>query len=287
MDAEDRVSIPRPRREVRTRVTRVENGSRSDAMDGVVGEEPLEMRVRAGAERRTLGVTMRTPGNDFDLVAGFLKSEGIVNGRDDISAIRYCTDPDVDEAQMYNIVTADLAMPRLPAGIPERRYSAGSACGVCGVGTLEELSLEGHEPLTSDVRVTPSTVYSLPDRLRERQALFGSTGGLHAAGLFDRDGELLEVREDVGRHNALDKLLGRALLDGLPLEDSVVMVSGRAGYEIAQKCLASRVPVLCAVSAPSSLAVDLAARFGMTLIGFLRDERFNVYSGEERVVSDA
>jgi FdhD protein len=287
MDTEDRVSIPRPRREVRTRVTRVENGSRSDAMDGVVGEEPLEMRVRAGAERRTLGVTMRTPGNDFDLVAGFLKSEGIVNGRDDISAIRYCTDPDVDEAQMYNIVTADLAMARLPADMPERRYSAGSACGVCGVGTLKELSLEGHEPLTSDVRVTPSIIYSLPDRLRERQALFGSTGGLHGAGLFDRDGELLEVREDVGRHNALDKLLGRALLDGLPLEDSVVMVSGRAGYEIAQKCLASRVPVLCAVSAPSSLAVDLAARFGMTLIGFLRDERFNVYSGEERVVSDA
>ena len=267
-------------------MTRIENGSRSEAMDGVVGEEPLEMRVRAGADRRTLGVTMRTPGNDFDLVAGFMKSEGIVEGRDDIHAIRYCTDPDVDEAQMYNIVTVDLTMARLPADMPERRYSAGSACGVCGVGTLEELSLDGHEPLTSDVRIGPSTIYSLPDRLRERQALFGSTGGLHAAGLFDRQGELIEVREDVGRHNALDKLLGRALLDGLPLEDGVVMVSGRAGYEIAQKCLASRVPVLCAVSAPSSLAVDLASRFGMTLIGFLRDERFNVYSGEDRVVSD-
>jgi FdhD protein len=287
MDTEDRLSIPRPKRQVRTQVVRVERGVRSATSDGVVGEEPLEIRVRAGADRRTLGVTMRTPGNDFELVAGFLKAERVIGGRDDIGAIRYCTDPDVEEQQMYNIVTADLALGALPPGVPsERHFHSGSACGVCGKATLDELSLDGYEALDSAVRVAPSVVYTLPDALLERQALFGATGGLHAAGLFDRAGRLAAVREDVGRHNALDKLLGWALLEDITLEDAIVMVSGRAGYEIAQKCLASSVPVLCAVSAPSSLAVDLATRFGITLIGFLRGERFNVYSGEQRVAVD-
>jgi len=287
MDTEDRLSIPRPKRQVRTQVVRVERGVRSARSDGVVGEEPLEIRVRAGTGRRTLGVTMRTPGNDFELVAGLLKAERVIGGRDDIRAIRYCTDPDVDEAQMYNIVTADLALGALPESAPsERHFHSGSACGVCGKATLDELSLVGYKLLSSDVRVAPSVVYSLPDALLERQALFGATGGLHAAGLFDRTGKLVAVREDVGRHNALDKLLGWALLEGVALDDAIVMVSGRAGYEIAQKCLASGVPVLCAVSAPSSLAVDLATSFGITLIGFLRGERFNVYSGEQRVALD-
>jgi FdhD protein len=265
----------------------VEDGVRTTATDGVVGEEPLEIRVRAGADRRTLGITMRTPGNDFELVAGSLKGEGVIAGREDIHRIRYCTDPGIDEAQMYNVVTAELTMTRLPEGIAlERNFHAGSACGVCGKATLDELDLAGHDAITSQVRVAAPVIYSLPDRLRERQALFGATGGLHAAGLFDGEGKLLAVREDVGRHNALDKLLGWALLEGVPTEDAVVMVSGRVGYEIAQKCLASRVPILCAVSAPSSLAVDLATRFDMTLIGFLRGERFNLYSGEERVLVD-
>jgi FdhD protein len=284
MDTEDRLSIPRPKGRVRTQVVRVEKGLHSTTSDGVVGEEPLEMRIRAGGVRRTLGVTMRTPGNDFELVAGFLKSEGIVGGRGDIGSIRYCTDPDIDEAQMYNVVTAELTS-GVVRDVAPRRFHSGSACGVCGKSTLDELSLDGHEPVSSDVRIAPSAVYSLPDRLLARQRLFGATGGLHAAGLFDIAGEPLAVREDVGRHNALDKLLGWALLAGRPLEDAIVMVSGRVGFEIAQKCLASRVPTLCAVSAPSSLAVDLARRFGMTLIGFLRADRFNVYSGHERVAA--
>ncbi|MGH2755670.1 MAG: formate dehydrogenase accessory sulfurtransferase FdhD [Actinomycetota bacterium] len=285
MDTEDRLSISRPQRQVRARVARVEAGTMSRDTDGVVGEEPLEIRVRVGPKRRTLGVTMRTPGGDFELVAGFLRGEGVISTRTDVRAIRYCTDPDVDEAQMYNIVTADLAGDRLPDG-PEiqRHFHAGSACGVCGKASLDALSLRGYEAITSDVRVTPDVLYALPGELRARQALFGTTGGLHAAGLFDGDGELLAVREDVGRHNAVDKLLGWALLEEIPLSHTVLMVSGRAGYEIAQKCLASRIPILCAVSAPSSLAVDLAERFGITLIGFLRERRFNIYAGEERVV---
>ena len=284
MDTESRPSISRPPRQVRARITSVERGVTSHRTDGIVGEEPLEIRVRAGGERRTLGVTMRTPGGDFELAAGFLRGEGIVTTRTDVRTIRYCTDPDVDETQMYNVVTADLALDRLPdAPSLERHFHAGSACGVCGKASLDALSLSGHSAVTSAVRVAPEILYALPDELRGRQTLFGATGGLHAAGLFDETGELLAVREDVGRHNAVDKLLGWALLEGLRLSDALLMVSGRAGYEIAQKCLASRVPILCAVSAPSSLAVDLASRFGITLIGFLRERRFNIYAGEERV----
>jgi FdhD protein len=283
VDTEDRLSIPRPKPQVRTRVTRIERGEVSRLTDGVVGEEPLEIRVRAGGDKRTLGVTMRTPGNDFELVAGFLVGEGVIRDKDEVGGFRYCTDPGVDEEQMYNIVTAELRTP-IPDGIVlERHFHAGSACGVCGKATLDELSLDGHGSIESQARVPDSVLYSLPDALREGQTLFGETGGLHAAGLFDLGGGLLGLREDVGRHNALDKLLGWAFLEGIPTDDAIVMVSGRAGYEIAQKCLASRVPILCAVSAPSSLAVDLASRFSITLVGFLRDERFNIYSGEERI----
>jgi FdhD protein len=199
----------------------------------------------------------------------------------------YCTDPDVDGEQRFNIVNVALAAHVAVDLAPlERHFLTTSACGVCGKASLDALRLRS-APLAGDgPRVDRATLTALPERLRSAQGLFEVTGGLHAAGLFDAAGTLVALREDVGRHNAVDKLLGWALMDGrLPLSDSIVLVSGRASYEILQKCLAASVPVVCSVSAPSSLAVSLAEQFGMTLVGFLRGERFNVYAGATRVAT--
>jgi FdhD protein len=230
-------------------------------------------------------VTMRTPGSDFELAAGFLYGEGIVHSPDDIVRISYCVDRDVDAEQRYNIVNVELR-----GGLDydlrslERHFYTTSACGVCGKESLEALELRGCPVIPPGPEVSTGTITSLPDKLRGAQGLFEVTGGLHAAGLFSAEGELIAVREDVGRHNATDKLIGWALLEGrLPLSDHIVMVSGRSSFEILQKCLTAGAPVVCAVSAPSSLAVDVARRFGITLVGFLRGERFNVYSAPERV----
>ena len=256
--------------------------------DLVATEEPLEIRLRSGDSVRTIAVTMRTPGHDEELAAGFLFAEGIVEHPDELLGIGPCTDPEErgpDGGDPENIVVAELAGEVLPDLAPlERHFFATSACGVCGKAGIESLTLRGVAAPGSGPEVGPEVLASLPDRLRAAQGVFEATGGLHAAALFEPDGSLVAVREDVGRHNALDKLLGRAFLDRrTPLGESVVLVSGRASFEILQKALAAGVPFVCAVSAPSSLAVDLARRFGVTLVGFLRGDRFNVYAGDHRV----
>ncbi len=254
--------------------------------DHVAGEEPLELRWRQGGDWSPLLVTMRTPGADFEFAAGFLLSEGIVGHRRDLRRISYCTD--VDEAQRFNVVNVELAdTARAPTTAELRHFAATASCGVCGKGQLEALSLQGCEPLPEGAPVRASVIAALPARLRAAQPLFERTGGLHAAGLFDLSGSLLALREDVGRHNALDKVLGWALLeDRVPLADTLVCVSGRASYELAQKCVAAGVPLLASVSAPSSLAIDVARRFGLALAGFVRGGGFNLYAGTERVVDD-
>jgi FdhD protein len=270
----------------RAAVTTVEEGRRAPARDDALAtEEPMETRLIIAGRRQTVAVTMRTPGSDFELAAGFLYGEGIVASREQVRAINYCRKGEVDEEQRYNIVNVELR-----AGIDpdlhtlERHFYTNSSCGVCGKASLEALEIRGCPVLPPGPTVTAELVYSLPDQLRRAQGLFDVTGGLHAAGLFDSSGRLVALREDVGRHNAIDKLVGWALLqDRLPLSDHIMMVSGRSSFEILQKCVAAGAPIVCAVSAPSSLAVDVARRFGVTLVGFLRGRRFNVYAGEERI----
>ncbi len=269
----------------KARVRRVEDGRVRVRPDVLATEEPMEIRLISGGTRQTVAVTMRTPGSDFELAAGFLYGEGIVSSREDIKKISYCVDADVDAEQQYNIVNVELQGGREYDLRPlERHFYTTSACGVCGKASLEQLELRGCPVIGPGPEVSAKTIYSLPEKLRAAQGLFEVTGGLHAAALFGAEGELVALREDVGRHNATDKLVGWALLEGrLPLREHIVMVSGRSSYEILQKCLAAGVPVVCAVSAPSSLAVDVAREFGMTLVGFLRGSKFNVYAGSERI----
>ncbi|MDQ4126349.1 MAG: formate dehydrogenase accessory sulfurtransferase FdhD [Actinomycetota bacterium] len=269
----------------KTRVRVVEDGHVRVRPDTLATEEPMEIRLVGGGRRQTVAVTMRTPGADFELAAGFLYGEGIVSSPEDIVKISYCVDSDLDAEQQYNIVNVELRGGREYDLRPlERHFYTTSACGVCGKASLEQLELRGCPVVPPGPEVSAETVYSLPGKLREAQGLFDATGGLHAAALFDANGELLALREDVGRHNATDKLVGWALLEGrLPLSEHIVMVSGRSSFEILQKCLTAGVPVVCAISAPSSLAVDVAKEFGMTLVGFLREKRFNVYAGFDRI----
>jgi FdhD protein len=267
-----------------TRIYRVEAGAAEARADELATEEPLEIRLLQEGTRRTVAVTMRTPGADEELALGFLFAEGVIERREDVLRSQACVAPGEACTNIVEVELADgLPEPEL-AGL-ERHFFATSACGVCGKAGLEALTLRVTEPIPDGPEVTPALLAGLPARLREAQGLFTTTGGIHAAALFDEKGELLAVREDVGRHNALDKLIGWALGEGLlPLHRHVVLVSGRSSYEILQKCLVAGVPVVCAVSAPSSLAVELAKRFGITLVGFLRGDRFNVYSGAGRVV---
>ncbi len=269
----------------RTHIDVIDKGVVNKRADEVATEEPLEIRLKLGGETRTVAVTMRTPGSDFELAAGFLYSEGVVNERTAISGISYCHDREVIPEERFNIVTVDLAGQTMPdLRNLERHFFMSSSCGVCGKASLDALSLKGHLPIEDDVEVRSDVLYSLPERLQAEQNLFGTTGGLHAAGLFSPTGEAFAIREDVGRHNALDKLIGWALLhDKLPFSGGIVMVSGRSSFEIMQKSLVARAPIVCAVSAPSSLAVDVASRFGITLVGFLRGERFNIYAQPQRV----
>ena len=261
------------------------DGALRSRRDELAVEEPLEFRVRAGEAQRSLAITMRTPGHDFELAAGFLLSEGLIAGRQDIARIAYCVDPQIDGEQRYNIVQVVLRGEELPDLTTfTRHFTVGSACGVCGRAGLETLRGRGCTALAPGPVIHPEVITALPQRLYAVQGLFSRTGGLHAAALFDPVGELLVSREDIGRHNALDKLIGWALLEGrLPLASGVLLVSGRASYEIVQKALVAGIPIVCAVSAPSSLAVHLAREFGMTLVGFVRGARFNVYAGVERI----
>ncbi|MDR7414904.1 MAG: formate dehydrogenase accessory sulfurtransferase FdhD [Armatimonadota bacterium] len=274
----------RPASKVRTQV-RVVRGDRVEVRgDLLATEEPMEIRLVAGSHRKTVAVTMRTPGHDFELAAGFLFTEGIVTHREEIARISYCVDPDLDPEQRYNVVNVELrtdALPELPS--LERHFYTTSACGVCGKASLEALRLRGCQ-VGPGPAVEAAVLRGLPEQLRAAQSLFALTGGLHAAALFEGGGRLLALREDVGRHNAMDKLLGWAFLEGkLPLGEHIVLVSGRASFELVQKAVVAGIPIFCAVSAPSSLAAEVARAFGVTLVGFLREDRFNVYSGAERV----
>jgi FdhD protein len=266
----------------RRSVVRVTGGHSVRRPDTLVVEEPLEIRV-AG---KPLSVTMRTPGDDFDLVTGFLTTEGVTEAADDIRAIRYCAGATVDGENTYNVVDVDLAAGVAPPDASvERNFYTTSSCGVCGKASIDAIRTQTRWPVSGDdCTVSPAVLSSLPDSLREAQRVFDRTGGLHAAGLFTVAGELQVLREDVGRHNAVDKVVGWAVREGLlPLRGHVLMVSGRVSFELTQKALMAGIPVLAAVSAPSSLAVDLAADVGMTVVGFLRGDTMNVYSGEERI----
>jgi len=228
---------------------------------------------------------MRTPGNDFELVAGWLVSEGVIDGPEAVEAIRYCTDPDVDGEQRYNIVTADLRLP--PVRLNERLMLTSSSCGICGSASIEAIKALGHPVLDTSRTVSWETLVSLPAALATAQRGFASTGGLHAAGLVSLDGELLAAREDIGRHNAVDKVVGWALMEGrFPLSQAILMVSGRTSFEIVQKALRAGISFVAGISAASSLAARLADE-GVTLVGFLRGERCTVYSGPERIVMPA
>ena len=255
--------------------------------DSVTLEEPLEIRILSIEEgeevTRSISVTMRTPGADFELAAGFLFTEGIVTRHRDIADISYCGDVEVQE---YNIVTVRLReFAAYDPSLLNRNFYMTSSCGVCGKASLEALEVRGCELLPLDgFRVPADTIFRIPAALRAAQPVFERTGGIHAAGLFDRMAAGFGVREDVGRHNAVDKVLGRAFLGGsVPLADRILAVSGRSSFEIVQKALAGGVPMIVAVGAPSSLAIDLARRFRMTLVGFAKEGGFNAYSVPERI----
>ncbi|MBI1930902.1 formate dehydrogenase accessory sulfurtransferase FdhD [Candidatus Poribacteria bacterium] len=260
-------------------VTRWRNFQRSPFDDYLVVEEPLEIRVNG----QSLIVVMRTPGHDFDLAAGFLYTEGLIQSADDIGAIAYCEDG--AQANLQNIINVHLTNgQRLEEQSGwQRNFHANASCGLCGKMTIESVKRES-PPIESDIRMEQDIFYQLNDRLRLAQPVFEQTGGLHAVGLFNTQGELQIIREDIGRHNAVDKVIGSALLaEQLPLAEHILMVSGRASFEIVQKALFARIPVIVAVSAASSLAVELAQESQITLIGFMRGKSMTVYSYPERI----
>ena len=261
-----------------------------DREDRLATEEPLEIRLAwPGRPAERLSVTMRTPGHDFDLVAGFLAAEGLVDDASDLNTVAYCTDRTLTAEQEFNVVTVDLARP--PRRTPSLRYdgpgAAVSACGVCGKQSIDEVMLVGQGgDLASrwgDLVISAAVLEALPESLRAAQQVFSKTGGIHAAGLFEADGTPVVVREDIGRHNAVDKVVGSRLLAGTTSAFPVLCVSGRIGFELVQKAVAAGVGVIAAVGAPSSLAVSLAAEAGLCSVGFVRDERFVVYTAPDRI----
>ncbi|NEC91542.1 formate dehydrogenase accessory sulfurtransferase FdhD [Streptomyces sp. SID12501] len=286
----------------RRKVIRIRDGAISTRPDTLVAEEPMEIRLNG----KPIAITMRTPGDDFALAAGFLVSEGVLAERRDLQNIVYCAGATGGGASRssgaesgggsntYNVVDVrtapDVVLPDITL---ERNVYTTSSCGLCGKASLDAVRTTARWPIDDGddappVRLTPELLASLPDRLRASQRVFDRTGGLHAAALFTEEGELIDIREDVGRHNAVDKLVGRALQNGdLPLSRVILLVSGRASFELAQKAVMAGIPVLAAVSAPSSLAVDLAAESGLTLVGFLRGANMNVYAGEDRIALQA
>jgi FdhD protein len=264
-----------------TQVTRWEDGKAGRVVDYLAAEEPLEMR----SGRLSLGITLRTPGDDEELVAGFLFTEGIISRREDLVALRMPSNADAAKNLVRVMLNSNV---RLAANSAARRFSAGSACGVCGKASITQLRRRGLRRPKAATLFDPEMLCKLPPRLRETQTVFRRTGGLHAAALFSVTGELLVLREDIGRHNAVDKVIGWAFLGGcLPLDGHVLLVSGRGGFEIVQKTITAGIPLLASVSAPSGLAVQLARELGLTLVGFLRGRRFVIYSCEERIAVSA
>jgi FdhD protein len=276
------VASERVRRNVTpVRVVAFHGDRRTERADALATEEPLEIRAQGPDQvAARVAVTMRTPGGDFELAAGFLFTEGLV-GREDVQRVAYCDDLD-DEEQRFNVVTVSLRQP-FDAGRLSRNFFATSSCGVCGKASLDDIAVRC-DVVPPGFTVGAEIVVSLPERLREAQRVFERTGGLHAAGLFTADGQVVSVREDVGRHNAVDKVIGEQLLAGaVPLADRVLQVSGRASFEIVQKAAVAQIPIVSAVSAPSSLAVEAGDRLGVTVVGFVRDGRCNVYSHPGRI----
>lgn len=273
----------------RVSLDRIRGRSALSEVDAVAVEEPLEIRLDFQREglwvRKSVSLTMRTPGHDFELAAGFLYSEGIIRCREALTSVHHFGSTR-GEGEYQNVVRVELA-PGTEVDLKrlERHFYTSSSCGVCSKASLEALYATAPPPLPRDTPgVSPEVLHRLPGLLREAQAVFSDTGGLHGAALFDAGGQLLLAREDVGRHNAVDKLIGaRLLAGGLPAHEALLLVSGRASFELAQKARMAGIAVLAAVGAPSSLAVDLAVDSGMTLVGFLREGRFNLYSGPWRI----
>jgi FdhD protein len=264
-------------------IVAVNGGVRSERPDLLATEEPMEIRVAGpGQEAESVAVTMRTPGGDYELAVGFLFTEGLIQPGD-VTRVAYCDDLHGAD-QQYNIVTVTLIRPFHHDAL-HRNFYATSSCGICGKSALEDVEVRC-APLAPGPEVAAATLAGLPDKLRAEQKVFDRTGGLHAAGLFTPAGELVTLREDVGRHNAVDKVIGEQVLAGrVPLSDHVLQVSGRVSFEIVQKAAVAGIPILSAVSAPSSLAVSAGDRFGMTVVGFVRDGRCNVYSRPERITT--
>jgi FdhD protein len=258
------------------------DGAATSRPETLAVEEPLEIRV----DSHPITVTMRTPGSDFELAQGFLLTEGVIGDRDDVDTVRYCGGADAAGANTYNVLDVRLA-PMVPAPDVDvtRNFYTTSSCGVCGKASLEAVRLNSrYSPGDAPVRVAAQTLTAMPSQLRSAQKVFASTGGLHAAALFTADGTMLVAREDIGRHNAVDKVVGWALENRLiPLSNAVLVVSGRVSFELTQKAVMAGVPVIAAVSAPSSLAVDLAAESGLTLVAFLRNNSMNVYTRADRI----
>ncbi|WP_417372462.1 formate dehydrogenase accessory sulfurtransferase FdhD [Glutamicibacter protophormiae] len=273
------------RKIIRRRVIRaMSDGTTRVREEKLAGEEPLEIRFG----HTSFTTSMRTPGDDFDLVAGFLLAEGIVTKAEHLAAMRYCLGTDEDGNQTYNVIEVQLGFGAVPPDLSAaRNVVTSSACGICGTNSIDEVRKKSMFELREDCgQVDLGVLLSMPDTLRESQKLFSSTGGVHAAGLFSTGGELLILREDVGRHNAVDKVIGAALREGrMPLSDTVLQVSGRASFELVQKAAMAGIPVLTAVSAPSSLAVDLAQDAGLTLAAFSRGHSVNLYTHAHRVVN--
>ncbi len=271
-------------------MARIENGRTQARTDFLACEEPLEIKLAYGPrgqrQSRSLAVTMRTPGEDEELAAGFLFTEGIIGKAADIKEMRHVGGALAEEAR-ENILLVELTE-ELPVDFDKlnRHFYTSSSCGVCGKASIDMVrSVSCYFPRRNHPTIQVSTLQALPEKLSRQQAIFECTGGIHAAASFTPQGELLMVREGVGRHNALDKLLGASLLKGqMPLREQAILLSGRLSFELVQKSVMAGVPILAAVGAPSSLAVELAEEYGMTLVGFLRGQAFNVYSGEERVV---
>jgi len=272
--------LPAPRSIELTQVTEWNDGRLRRVQDSVAGEEPLEIRIGDAP----LAVTMRTPGHDLELAAGFLFTEGLIQSRDQLATLEAITDG--SRASRGNVVVARLADGMaLDSEQTRRNFFANSSCGVCGKASIDSVRSRLLRPPNAAFRVAAETLCQMPEKLGSSQDIFGRTGGLHAAGLFTQKGELIVSREDIGRHNAVDKVVGWALQENrLPLSDVVLLVSGRCGFEIAQKAIVAGVPVVGSVSAPSSLAAQLARELNLTLVGFLRGRRFVIYSGEERLI---
>lgn len=270
-------------------VLKVRPAGREATDDHLATEEPMEIRVAYhdgdGPAQTSISVTMRTPGHDFELAAGFLFSEGIVRNRDDLVDIAYCTDTETPQEQ--NVVTVTLA-PSIDFDVDrlDRNFFANSSCGVCGKATLDSLQLSGYRPIESETTMSAEVLRSLPNIMREQQRTFAATGGLHASALFQPNGDLVALREDIGRHNTVDKLVGANLMEGdLPLDRYILLVSGRTGFEILQKSLVAQIPIVASIGAPSTLAADLATEFGITLVGFLTEDGFNIYSHPHRITN--